>query len=160
MGSIERELTLFKRRERLPLRIILSIIHLWSSGLAATSCWLERIAEGILVQDFLSLLSSSWRIALYSPYSYIEFKHHPSSSAQFQLEIVHCCWVLLGRFSTTPSLACFFQRRELPSLWEIRKGGSWYYSTIFGTRPTTFHHMQRSPSLRQRYSCRAFDVRD
>ena len=61
----------------------------------------------IPVQDFLSLLSSSWRIALHSPYSDIEVKPHPSSSAQFQREIVQCCWVLLGRFSTTPPLASF-----------------------------------------------------
>ena len=74
------------------------------------------------------------------------------------MEFVQCCWVLLGRFSTTPSLASF-QRRELPFFWEIKQGGLWSYSTIFGTRPTTCHHMQPNPSLRQHYSWRGFAVR-
>ena len=127
---MERDLTLFKRRTRQPLFLMLSIIHLWSFRLVAISCCLARISAGVLVQDFPSFLSSSWRIALHSPYLDIEVKYHPSSSAQFQLEIVQCCWVLLGRFSTIPSLACFSEEGASISLGDQKR---WF--------PNLFHHI-------------------
>ena len=56
VGSMERELTFFKRRTRQPLFLILSIIHLWSYGLAAVSSCLTRIAGGNSCLGFPLLL--------------------------------------------------------------------------------------------------------
>ena len=80
----------------------------------------------------------------------LEAKHPPSATAQFLFRAGLCFRVLQWRLLNTTSGAYFSEEEVLFHL-EYHWGSIWANLTIFGIRPTIFHHLQHKPSPWLRY---------